>query len=287
MKTRLLGVLAATLAGLGLITVVTPGAQAATTHQVRIDGSALFSRYFHVSGVTTWLDANQVQTVALAEGRNYQVVTGAAPADFTFSVDSAGRIQYAAENEAFLGGAGSDTLVLEGLDVTVDARYLSGSGVLLAHVPPNNEDWLRHETVRLLPAPVYTFQQSSGVIVNFRTALLRNGNWSYSEDLDDYAAGNGTPTLTLYGFALLIDGREGGGTGITVADVWGLPFSFSGVQTVVLLPAEVFRLQVRGGEVSRARFAMDDHGVITFDPTMPLEVDTFDGMRRLTVTAPL
>jgi hypothetical protein len=287
MKTRLLGVLAATLAGLGLITVVTPAAQAATTHQVRIDGSALFSRYFHVSGVTAWLDANQVQTVALAEGRAYQVVTGATPADFTFSVDSAGHIRYAAENETFLGGAGSDTLVLEGLDVTVDARYLSGSGVLISHVPADNEDWLRHETVRLLPAPIYTFQQGSGVVVNFRTALLQNGTWSYSHDFDDYVAGNGTSTLTLYGFALLADGRAGGGTGIGVHYVWGLPFTYSGVQTAVLLPAHVFALQVRSGEVSGARFAMDDHGELTFDPVMPLAVDTFDGMRRLTVTAPL
>jgi len=47
-----------------------------------------------------------------------------------------------------------------------------------------------------------------------------------------------------------------------------------------------FALQVRGGELTDARFAMDDHGEITFDPSLPLAVDRYDGVRRLTVTAP-
>jgi hypothetical protein len=283
--------LVATMAVLGFTAIATPPAQAATTtHQVRIDGSALFSRFFYVYGVTGWLDAHQVQTVTLDEGRNYQVAAGASPADFTFSVDSAGHVQYAAEDGTFLAGAGSDTLLLEGLDATVDARYLSGSGVLIANVPPNNDDWLQYKTVRLLPAPIYTFQQGSGVVVNFHTALRRDGTWSYDPRYDieqgGYVAGNGTSTLVLHGFVLLVDGRSAGGTGILVQSVWGLPFSFSGVQTVVLLPAG-FGLQVRGGDVPRARFAMDDRGEITFDPTMPLAVDRYDGVRRLTVTAPL
>lgn len=290
MKVRMLAALVAILAGLGF-TVATPTAQAAITHKVRIDGSALFSRFFYVFGVTGWLDANQVQTLTLEEGRTYQVAAGASPADFTFSVDSAGHIRYAAENETFLGGAGSDTLVLEGLDVIVDARYLSGSGVLISHTRANNEDWLRYETVRLLPAPVYTFQQGSGVVVNFRTALRRDGTWFYDPRYDiaagGYVAGTGTSTLTFYGFVLLVDGRAGGGTGILVHNVWGLQFDYSGVETVVLLPANVFVLQVRSGELSRAQFALDDRGGINFDPSLPLSVDRYDGVRRLTVTAPL
>jgi hypothetical protein len=289
MRRRLIVVLGTMLVGFGLSAGVTPGAQAATTHQVRIDGSALFSRYFQVVGVTDWLETNQVQTVALEEGRSYRVSTTVTPADFTFSVDSAGHIRYAAENETFLGGADSETLVLEGLAVTVDARYLSSLGVLM--VPATNDDWLRHATVRLLPAPGYALQQGSGVLVNFRPALQRDGTWSYDARYDieqgGYVSGNGTSTLTLHGFVLLVDGRAGGGTGILVHSLWGLSFAPSGVQTVVLLPASLFVLQVRAGEITRARFAMDDHGQITFDPALPLAVDRYDGVRRLTVTAPL
>jgi hypothetical protein len=188
-------------------------------------GLAAFSRFFQVyGGVTGWLDANQVKTITLEEGRSsYRIYAAASPADFAFSVDSAGHIRYAAEHETFLGGAGSDTLVLEGLDATVDARYLSGSGVLIAGVPPDNDDWLRHETVRLLPAPVYAFQQGSGVLVNFRTAPRRDGTWSYDPRFDlgqaGYVAGNGTATLTVHGFVLLVDGRAGSGTGILVHHV--------------------------------------------------------------------
>jgi hypothetical protein len=39
--------------------------------------------------------------------------------------------------------------------------------------------------------------------------------------------------------------------------------------------------------VSSARFAVDDRGEITFEPGMPLAVDRFDRVRRLTVTAPV
>jgi len=291
MKRRLLAALVTTLAGLGLTAVVTPPAQAATTHQVRIDGSPLFSRSFQVVGVTGWLDANQVQTVTLEEGRDYRIYAAASAADFTFGVDAAGHVRYAAAHETFLGGAGTDTLVLEGLEVTFDARYLSGLGVLIAGVPAFPEDWLRHETVRLLPAPVYAFQQGSGVIVNFRTALRRDGTWSYDPRFDlgqgGYVTGNGTDTLTLHGFVLLIDARAGGGDGVLLYEVAGLEFSYSGVQTAVVLPADVFLLQVHAGQISRARFAIDDRGEIIFGADMPLAVDRYDGVRRLTVTEPL
>ncbi len=38
-----------------------------------------------------------------------------------------------------------------------------------------------------------------------------------------------------------------------------------GVQTAVVLPNDFFVLQVRLGQISRAEFAMDDRGEITFD----------------------
>lgn len=288
LRKRSLSILISTLVGLG---VMASPAEAATPHEIEIDGSPLFSRFFVVLGATGWLPADSVQSVQLNEGRRYQIRTAALPADFTFWVDSAGRVDYDPHAESFLDGAGTSRLTMVGVDTTIDARYLSGSGVLISHAPPNNEDWLRHRTVRLLPGPVYTWQQGSGVVVNFRAALQRDGRWSYDEHYDlasgGYVSGNGTSTLTFFGRTLLVDGRAAGGVGVLVHNVWGLPFSFSGVQTVVLLPASTFTLQVHGHELSRAVFTMHDSGDIAFDPSLPLTVDRFDGIRRLTVTNPL
>jgi hypothetical protein len=284
MRTQLLTALAIAV---GAVAAGAPPAAATQTHQIEIDGSALFSRHFVVSGVTGWLAADQVQTVTVEEGRRYQIRAGAELADFTFSVDSAGRIGYESYAEPYLDGADTSRLTLVGVDTTIDARYLSGSGVLLAHVPPDNQDWLRYRTVRLLPSPVYTWQQGSGVVVNVRAALRRDGTWTYDEDYAGYMGGDGTRTLTFYGYPLLVDARAAGGTGVAVHNVWGLGFSPSGVQTAVLLPASTFVLQIRGGELSRGVFAMTDDGELTYDAALPFAVDRFDGMRRLTVTTPL
>ncbi|GAB3892538.1 hypothetical protein ACFQ1S_13905 [Kibdelosporangium lantanae] len=285
---RTIATVAATAALLGFA----PGVvRAAPTHDVQIDGSALFSRMFVVLGVTSWLRSDEVQTVQLHEDTPYRIRTTTGAADFTFTVDSAGKINYGAEAEWFLDGAGGTKLTLVGVDTTVDARYLSGSGVLISDQPPNNQDWLRYRTVRLLPGSTYSWQQSSGVVVPFTAGLRWDGTWFYDQHYDvangGYIGGNDTKTLTFYGRTLLIDARAAGGTGVSVQDVWGLPFSYSGTQTVVLLPASPFRLQVRAGESTNAVFAMADSGDITFDPAVPLAVDRYDGTRRLTVTAPL
>ncbi len=51
----------------------------------------------------------------------------------------------------FLSGRNTSSLSIDGLQVTIDARYLSGSGVLLV-VPLTTDDWIALQTVRLVPA---------------------------------------------------------------------------------------------------------------------------------------
>lgn len=285
MRSRLLATVLATLT---LVTMSANPARATATHQIQIDGSPLFSRNFVVHGLgTPWMDADQVQTVTLVENRRYQIRAGAAAASFSFWADAAGHVQYDGVAESFLDGAGTGLLTLVGVDTTIDARYLSGAGVLLAYVPANNADWLRHRTVRLLPSPSYRWQQSSGVIASVSAALLADGTWSYGSAFAGYMGGNGTSTLTFYGYPLLVDARASGGVGVTVQPVWGLAFSHTSVQSLVLLPAHPFQLQIRGGELTGATFALNDAGQVTFDPALPMTVDSFHGLTRLAVNGPL
>ncbi len=68
-----------------------------------------------------------------------------------------------------------------------------------------------------------------------------------------------------------------------------MPFSTTSVEYACLLPAQYFALQVRSGIVSQASFSLAPNGTFTIDPsaTSLLALDTFNGLRRLNVIAPL
>jgi len=65
-------------------------------------------------------------------------------------------------------------LRIDGLVVTLDARYLSGSGVLLV-APLTSDDWISYKTVRMVPASYYSVQQGSGEVGNFSFKLASTG----------------------------------------------------------------------------------------------------------------
>ncbi len=282
--------LAAGAAALGLPSL----ASAAQTFPVRIDATRLFYRYFIIPGVTSnWTDSRVVQQFNLAPGTySFQIASGYY-ADFTFRVGPTGLVDYDAPFSTFLSGSGSSTLTINGLSVTIDARYLSGSGVLLASAPLTNDDWISFQTVRLVPASYYSVQQGSGVVCDFNFRLGVDGRWSYSAAYDrsagGFLSGAGTSTLTFFGYPLLVDARASGGTGVEVETIWGLPFTTTSVQYVDLLPASYFALLVRSGVVSNARFSLGTNGTFVIDPsaTSLLSLDTFNGLRRLNVIASL
>jgi hypothetical protein len=176
--------------------------------------------------------------------------------------------------------------------VTLDARYLSGSGVLLV-VPFTNDDWITYKTCRMVPASYYSVQQGSGVVANFFFKLGVDGHWAYSAASEvssgGFLTGAGTSTLAFYGYPLLVDARASGGSGVVVQTIWGMPFSTTSVEYANLLPAQYFALQVRSGVVSAASFSLAPGGVFTIDSsaTSLLKLDTFHGLQRLNVIAPL
>jgi hypothetical protein len=264
-----------------------------TTFPVKIDATQLVYRYFVIPGVTSgWIDSRTVQTFNLAPGQySFQVASGYY-ADFTFTVTSTGTVDYAASFNNFLSGRGTSTLRIDGLLVTLDARYLSGSGVLLV-APLTSSDWISHKTVRMVPASHYSVQQGSGEVANFSFKLGIDGKWSYSGALDvsggGFLAGNGTSTLTFLGYPLLIDARAAGGTGATLQPIWGMPFSTTSVEYACLLPAQSFTLQVRSGVVSTATFSLSPTGAFAVSPsaTSLIALDKFNGLTRVRAIAAL
>jgi hypothetical protein len=281
------GALGASLAGLGAgVAQASP-----LTFPIKIDATRLVYRYFIIPGVTTaWTDSRTVQLLNLAPGTySFQIGSGYY-CDFTFRVTPTGTIDFDPTYNGFLSGRGTTTLTLEGLSVTLDARYLSGSGVLL--VTPA-VDWITYSTVRMLPASYYSVQQGSGEAASFNFKLGVDGHWSYAPAYDvssgGFLTGAGTSTLGFYGYPLLVDARAAGGTGVTVQPIWGMPFSSTSVEYANLLPAASFALQVRSGIVSSATFSLATNGTFTISSTAMslLALDTFHGLGRLKVIAAL
>ena len=267
---------------------------------IQIDATPLFYRHFAIPGITpSWIDSRVVQTLQLNPGTyNFQVGSGYY-ADFTFEVTTEGKISYDAKFNSFLSGRDTATLKVLGFEVTLDARYLSGSGVLLV-CPLTNEDWISHRTVRLVPASSYQVQQGSGVVTDFVFVLKQDGTFSYNPSFDrskgGFLAGNGTNKLEFYGYPILMDARvaidaqatdrEPAG-GLTLQPIWGMPFTTTGVQYADLLPAKGFQLQLKSGIVSKAAFDLAPDGTFSFESSLPLQLSTFNGLKLLKATGAL
>jgi hypothetical protein len=212
-------------------------------------------------------------------------------ADFTFTVTSTGTVDYATSFNSFLSGRGTTTLTIDGLVVNLDARYLSGSGVLLV-APHTNDDWISYKTVRMVPASYYSVQQGSGEVANFSFKLGVDGKWSYNVAFDvssgGFLAGNGTSTLTFFGYSLLVDARDAGGTGVTVQPIWGMPFSTTRVEYVSAACAVVRPPgALRSGE--HGNFSLSPTGAFANIPssTSLIALDKFNGLTRVRPIAAL
>lgn len=263
------------------------------TFPVRIDATRLWYRAFIIPGVTPgFVDARRVQDLRLAAGRySFQFASGYY-ADFTFRVTADGTIAYEPAYATFLSGAGSATLTLDGLPVTLDARRLSGSGVLFANVPGTRADWIAHRQIRLLPASHYSVQQGSGQVSGFTFKLGVDGRFDYDPALDDssggFLHGRGTPVLRFVGYPVCIDARQAGSRGVVLLEsIWGMPTATDGLQYARLLPLS--RLTLRFGQPGTTwpRFSLNRDGTLTVPTELAgyLRLDPTSGAPTLRVVA--
>lgn len=276
-----------------------------TTHPIHIDATAVFGKAFALIGLRGWIDSTNVQTLQLEPGTyQYQVRSGAV-SHLRFTVTDEGKVDYDPSLDAVVSGRGTDTLKVAGVEVTIDARYLTARGVLLSigqtkENPLTEEDWILHETVRLVPAPHYSLHQGSGQNVAFSFEVTLDGSIQYDAKYDvrrgAFAGGLGTSTLELHGFPILVDARRAGGRGLLIHPVSGLSFTPTAVQLTNLLPVApggnpseeggFFVLQIAAGYVTEVRFSLDTQGNVSIEKESDpyLELNDFHGVKRLRVT---
>ena len=278
---------------MGLMCVLA-GASPVAAAPIEIDATQLVYRYFIIPGVTPqWLESRStVRTLNLPTGRYHFQFASGYYADFSFDVSAQGTVDYDPAFDVFLQGRGTSRLTIVGHEVRLDARYLSGSGILLV-VPSTPDDWIVQQTVRMVPASFYSVQQGSGQVASFTFRLGVDGRFSYDPAFDvargGFLAGQGTATLQFLGYPLLVDGRRAGGVGLTIQPIWGMPFTFTQVQFADLLPASRFVLQTESGVLTQGEFSLDTRGGFHVDSALAslLRLSRFHGLNRLEVLAPL
>jgi hypothetical protein len=228
-----------------------------------------------------------VESVQLEPGLYEVIVAGGQVGDFNFTVTPQGTIDFDPRFSTFLGGRGTGTLVVSGFEFTFDARYLSGPTTLF--VLPASLTVLNTK-VRLLPGSAYLFEQGSGSVAQWTLKVGIDGKLHYDPAFDNsqngFLAGNGTTTLQLLGYPLLVDARASQASGVVLVPTGNVTFSATDVTFANLLPTDNVALQL---DSKRLPFVLNFNGSLHVDPTLSrfVKFDHFHGLSRLTVVRPL
>jgi hypothetical protein len=295
---------------------------------VTIDGTTLFNNRIilldpagnMVGG--DWLDCSAPLALNLVAGE-YRFCNQTSVSDFSFWVNEDGGVIIAPSTQDFMQVMNGNTLKLKGHRVKIDARYLTGDGILwpTAHVATPGDGlangFIKNEIISLLPGLAYYVQSASGMVSNFYIKLTLDKAWqllnpaTMAPDIvyqrfitlinDAYI-----PELHLFGYPVLIDGRSARHP-LSLMDVHGSPsnganhtlYDDAGVLMVNLLPQrqksagfadnDLYRFATDTNQYSHPGFYITNLGEVGFDPLYNLyfTVDNFNGLTRLTVLYPL
>jgi hypothetical protein len=240
-------------------------------------------RDWFVNGDNTFDLPDDTYTIVVQSG-NYSVVT--------FSVTS-GIVDYDHSLDSVVSGRGTDTLVLIGVNVTIDARYIIGRGVIL---PGVWEDFRTIVTGNFLPnwtGHKYIFIVGSGLVADFLFNIDMSGNVVFDSIGEQYASGNNTNYLALYGYPVLVDARNATNQPFEVVGPWDRnmkdnhnPSSESQVVMGNFMPllADIssYSYELERHDNGSKGFHLDGNGVITL--SAGCSQDLFEGMKRIVVT---
>ncbi|MFI6735080.1 hypothetical protein ACIBI9_19315 [Nonomuraea sp. NPDC050451] len=155
---------------------------------IRLDGTGLSYPHIGLSGLG-WLSSSQVQDVRLLPG-DYTLVVGGV-GGWPFRVTAEGKITYGEPYARILSGAGTGTLTIAGIPVTLDATDLSCPYIGLA-----GHGWRstrQVQNLRLLPGTHAYVASGAPGTQGFR--VTGAGLIDYDDQADPILSGRGTATL--------------------------------------------------------------------------------------------
>lgn len=270
-------------------------------------------------GVEGWIPLSRdpnAPTLKDLPPKTYQVLPASAnPCPFKVTVTDDGTVQYDAEFEGILAGAGTNRLTFNGLPVTIDARYISGiqvdeeefagggAGTQFLLGAGGHHPIVRHQECRILPQKFgYGIVVGPSRMAPFTVFLdHQTGHWSYGvveeggEFVEDpkfdisqggFLAGRGTTTLEIYGYPCIVDARASGSQRLQIIGVINkLKSTDTLVQYLNVLPIgrnnESYQVLLGDGVTERG-FQVTVHGELV--PIGPgVTIDTFHRVPRVRI----
>ncbi|MFD3442784.1 matrixin family metalloprotease [Streptomyces sp. NPDC058685] len=232
---------------------------------ISIDTSSLsYTRFLIPGNEAGWIDGVDSPTVRLPSGEYSFQVGSSLLASFRFTVTQDGLVEYPGTCDAFLGGRGTDTLVVRGFAIKIDGTPLSHgllpmlveAGVLTPHHP--------HE-LRLVPGAGYKLQPAAGIVADFKFTLGVDGNVIVDSRYAGFAQADGR-TLTINGYKVRIDGRQLS-HGLLPANLFHYAPKLPPGETheVTYIPAAGYLFQPAAGIVADFKFTLGVDGNVIVD----------------------
>ncbi len=262
-------------AGHGDLATLTP--MATDLFQVTIDATALSAPQFAIRSIGRF-DGTVSQDLQLAPGAYEFCNVRCGGTVFTFTVENDGTVDFDVSLEAYISGRGTDTLVVNGFTVNIDATALTAATFGLqtvigaALIVPSMEATVV-QPVTLVPAS-YSFCDVRCGAATFAFSVEDDGTVDFDVALDGFLSGRGTTTLVVDGFTVSIDATA------LSAPTFGLAGNGSGgrqienlvptttVQTFTLVASTNYVFcDVACGSRSFL-FTVADDGTVDFDPTL-------------------
>ncbi len=245
-------------------------------HYVNVDATALSSTLFALPstfGLNTPIDATVTQPLTLIPATYGFLVGSGQVATFRWTIAINGAIEYDAEFDDFLGGRGSDTLVVNGHSVRVDARGLSGTAIAIASTFGLNLPIDSSTIIPLNLVPIgggYLFQVGSANIGLFRWNISLGGMIEYDVDFDDFLSGRGTDTLEVIGYDIFIDATALGPGSLRIFNIYGDPARDpTVVHRMRLIPTPSYSFLFRDPtETCSFQFFVLIDGTLDYDPSL-------------------
>ena len=145
--------------------------------EIKIDTSQLTHTTYLIPGHTSELvDGIAAPRLQLEPG-DYSLEQIGAAISFPFSVTTEGTVDDDATHDGYLSGRGTDTLVVRGVEVTLDGRALSHDLLLGLFGATVLSKTVVH-TLRLLPCPSYGVQPGA-MLADFVFGSARRVRWCW------------------------------------------------------------------------------------------------------------
>ncbi|MFD7626319.1 hypothetical protein ACFV7Q_09760, partial [Streptomyces sp. NPDC059851] len=141
---------------------------------IRIDARSLSSKFLIGGHTDAPVDGTTITSFALGPGTYAFLQTGSA--GFNFDVTPDGHVAYDPAHDGFLGGRGTDTLIVRGFATTIDGRALSHD--LTLFLLGNADVLSRTSTHQLTLIPGTYAIALAGAFADFRFTLDTEGRIS-------------------------------------------------------------------------------------------------------------